>query len=160
MCNHKFEIQNLSRLRGTPQIVQIHSILVDKVSLIILTEYINQQTLKSCFSNFSHSFRIQIRQIFKELLRAVLRCHLKKIIHRDIKMENILYGSERGIVLIDFGLSVDLTNAWLDRKLSTAGTPVYMAPELFSDSLFHREHFNYYLDILLDNMILIPHYSE
>ena len=68
-------------------------------------------------------------------------------------MENVLYGDEKGIVLIDFGLSEDLTNIWLHRKLNTVGTPHYMAPELFSHFSFHREHFFYSFDSFRLNIL-------
>ena len=141
MLIQKSEILNLSKLRGTSHVLQIHSVLVGQYSLIILTEYIDQHTLKLPVSDCSLSFRKSARRIFKELLRAVLKCHRKKIVHRDIQLENVLYGADRGIVLIDFGLSVDLSQIGLGRKLDTAGTPAYMAPELFSHSSFRGEQF-------------------
>lgn len=51
------------------------------------------------------------------------------MIHRDIKLENILYSeSDRKIKLIDFGFSIKVPN---DKKLSIfCGTPSYMAPEI------------------------------
>lgn len=51
----------------------------------------------------------------------------EKIVHRDIKLENILFDSHRQVKIVDFGFSVSTT----DKKLRIfCGTPSYMAPEI------------------------------
>ncbi len=72
----------------------------------------------------------ELRFIFKQICGAVNYCHSQNIIHRDIKMENILINEQRQIKLIDFGFSVQIG---LENKLTVyCGTPSYMAPEIHS----------------------------
>lgn len=57
--------------------------------------------------------------------------HNKNVIHRDIKLENLLINTDtKQIKIIDFGFSIC---ALPDQKLkSFCGTPSYMAPEIVS----------------------------
>ncbi len=62
-------------------------------------------------------------------MSAVQYCHQKKIIHRDLKAENLLLDSEMNIKIADFGFSNEFVPG---NKLDTfCGSPPYAAPELF-----------------------------
>uniref|UniRef100_A0A8P4KEX7 non-specific serine/threonine protein kinase n=1 Tax=Dicentrarchus labrax TaxID=13489 RepID=A0A8P4KEX7_DICLA len=60
---------------------------------------------------------------------AVEYCHQKRIVHRDLKAENLLLDADMNIKIADFGFSNEFT---LGNKLDTfCGSPPYAAPELF-----------------------------
>ena len=70
-----------------------------------------------------------MRLIFFQIVSAVQYCHQKKIIHRDLKAENLLLDSEMNIKIADFGFSNEFIPG---NKLDTfCGSPPYAAPELF-----------------------------
>lgn len=65
------------------------------------------------------------KRILHDMSNALFYVHSQGIIHNDIKPANILYSKARGAVLIDFGLSSEMT----DKALHTGGSPWYIPPE-------------------------------
>lgn len=77
----------------------------------------------------------EAREIFRMIVSGADYCQYKGVIHRDLKLENILvnYDDDMRITelcLADFGLCHDLFNEMIAGK-DTCGTLPYMAPELF-----------------------------
>ena len=73
-------------------------------------------------------YNLKAKIIFKQVVDAVKYCHHKNVVHRDIKLENLLVNENRVVKLIDFGFSIAIDPA---TKLNIfCGTPSYMAPEI------------------------------
>uniref|UniRef100_A0A673ZX50 non-specific serine/threonine protein kinase n=1 Tax=Salmo trutta TaxID=8032 RepID=A0A673ZX50_SALTR len=71
----------------------------------------------------------EARAKFRQIVSAVHYCHLKNIVHRDLKAENLLLDADSNIKIADFGFSNEFT---MGNKLDTfCGSPPYAAPELF-----------------------------
>ena len=63
---------------------------------------------------------------------AISHIHKLDIVHRDLKLDNIMITTDKRIKLVDFGLSkVKPKNKMLKEF---GGTPIYMAPEIFDKS--------------------------
>lgn len=71
----------------------------------------------------------QIWKWFAEIAAAVKYLHSRKIIHRDIKVENIFLSQELSVKLGDFGISKVLEHS-MDLANSGVGTPYYLSPEI------------------------------
>ena len=89
-----------------------------------------------------------IAKIFNQIMSAVAYCHEKGIVHRDLKLENILFASESPdspVKIIDFGFSVllgkneinkdkdnenNLKKYGFKRMKSKVGTLYYISPEI------------------------------
>ena len=69
------------------------------------------------------------RAIFVQILMAVEYLHTTGIVHRDIKLENVLFDENRSMKLVDFGFSVGCRDPTKKLKIF-CGTPSYMAPEI------------------------------
>ncbi|MBS3744758.1 MAG: serine/threonine protein kinase [Wenzhouxiangellaceae bacterium] len=85
-----------------------------------------------------HRLDIHARlDLFVRICHGVSHAHQKGIVHRDLKPSNILVSMIDGVPrpkIIDFGIAVAETSARDRRRQNSAGTPVYMSPELFDDS--------------------------
>ena len=72
----------------------------------------------------------ECKYIFKQIVEGIVYLHSKNIIHRDIKLENLLLDEIKTLKIIDFGFSVCVKP---DQKINNfCGTPTYMAPEIVS----------------------------
>ena len=66
--------------------------------------------------------------MFRQIVEGIAYCHSQNIVHRDIKLENILLDCNRNVKIIDFGFSICI---YPEQKLKIfCGTPTYMAPEI------------------------------
>ena len=74
----------------------------------------------------------ETRELFRQLVDAVHFCHMNKIIHRDLKLENILFESKGGSIIkvVDFGIAGLYSGYKFD--VSDAGSLRYMAPEVLT----------------------------
>ena len=114
----------------------------------IITEYCNggdlQKALERHIQKFGKPFSQEIVQhLMKQIISAFKQIHGKQIIHRDIKLENILlnYGTNEDkknenlikatIKIIDFGFSTKVEEQGL--KYTTLGSPVNMDPLILSE---------------------------
>ena len=72
----------------------------------------------------------EARSLFLQLLSGVEAMHAACIVHRDIKLENVLFDEgQRTVKLVDFGFSVMVRDPAKRLKIF-CGTPSYMAPEI------------------------------
>lgn len=71
------------------------------------------------------------KSVFKQIIEALKYCHSKRILHRDIKLDNILLTVEGVVKITDFGISKQVKPG--ERMTEQCGTPAYIAPEILLD---------------------------
>ncbi|NXY13478.1 PAK3 kinase, partial [Atrichornis clamosus] len=103
------------------------SYLVDE-DLWLVMEYVDGGTLTSVLVQVFFEEGL-IAAISQECLKALDFLHSKKVIHRDVKSDNILLGLDGSVKLTDFGLCAQLTPE-RRRRSTMLGSPYWVAPEI------------------------------
>lgn len=76
-------------------------------------------------------------KLFTQLISGVWYIHQKKIVHRDLKLENLLLDRQRNVIITDFGFANRFEHRSDDLMQTSCGSPCYAAPELvISDGLY------------------------
>lgn len=76
----------------------------------------------------------QVRSIFRQVAEAIQHLHHNKIVHRDIKDENVIIDNHDRVQLIDFGSAAYVKPDRMFEKFS--GTLDYAAPEILNGSSY------------------------
>jgi fused-like protein len=79
----------------------------------------------------------EVQLIAQQLVRALFYLHSNRVIHRDMKPQNILIGSNNVVKLCDFGFARAMSNKTVVLN-SVKGTPLYMAPELVQEQPYNH----------------------
>ena len=84
-----------------------------------------------------------------DLCRALAAVHDAGLVHRDVKARNVMREGGGRIVLMDFGTGVSAESGLTD----VAGTPLYLAPEIFARQVATRASDVYSLGVLLYHLV-------
>jgi serine/threonine protein kinase len=119
-----------------PNIAAIYDVLEDKGEILLVLEYVDGVTLRH---------RIEERITIGEFLEIAIQCgealgaaHEHRIVHGDIKPENIMLTASQRVKILDFGVAkhfavsdpYQATESLASMGVSLSGTPAYMAPEV------------------------------
>lgn len=126
------EIEILKRFDNS-RIVKYYGSYSDSEHCYILTNYIDGVNLYEVENKFTED---QTKNIIKQLIEIVKIIHDKNVIHRDIKLENILLTKTGEIVLIDFGSAADISNG---PTTGLVGTCDYFSPEMVTGKTYGKD---------------------
>uniref|UniRef100_A0AAQ4PEZ8 non-specific serine/threonine protein kinase n=1 Tax=Gasterosteus aculeatus aculeatus TaxID=481459 RepID=A0AAQ4PEZ8_GASAC len=109
--------------------LQLFEVIETDKTLYLIMEYASGGEVFDYLVSHGRMKEVEARAKFRQIVSAVHYCHTKKIVHRDLKAENLLLDADANIKIADFGFSNEFT---LGNKLDTfCGSPPYAAPELF-----------------------------
>lgn len=122
------EVQ-IMKLLDHPHIIKLYQVMETKNMLYLVTEYAKNGEIFDYLANHGRLSELEARRKFWQILSAVEYCHNRKIVHRDLKAENLLLDSSMNIKIADFGFG----NFYKPGEpLATwCGSPPYAAPEVF-----------------------------
>ncbi|TPX34872.1 hypothetical protein SmJEL517_g02653 [Synchytrium microbalum] len=105
----------IMKLLNHPHIVKLYEVIDTPRELFLVMEYVAGEK--------------EARKHFRQIVSAVEYCHNLRVIHRDLKAENLLLDENLNVKIADFGFSNQFDpnehlNTW-------CGSPPYAAPELF-----------------------------
>ena len=125
----KDEARFLSSLNHQ-NIVRFFNIDIIEEKFVLVMEYVDGLSLREIIKREQHIDIERVKEITRQILEALIYAHDLNVIHRDLKPENILVNRAGIVKLTDFGLARFIKPGSI--SASTAGTPIYMAPEAWA----------------------------
>jgi len=143
------------------EISKLRTALIIAVLPACLHRYMVQGDLYKILQDERTLPESQVQEIAKQLVRALYYLHSNRVIHRDMKPQNILIGAHGRVKLCDFGFArvMSPTTVFLS---SIKGTPLYMAPELVREQPYDLSADLWSLGVILYELFvgLPPFYSD
>uniref|UniRef100_A0A7I2V4L1 MAP/microtubule affinity-regulating kinase 3 n=1 Tax=Homo sapiens TaxID=9606 RepID=A0A7I2V4L1_HUMAN len=124
-----FREVRIMKILNHPNIVKLFEVIETEKTLYLIMEYASGGEVFDYLVAHGRMKEKEARSKFRQIVSAVQYCHQKRIVHRDLKAENLLLDADMNIKIADFGFSNEFT---VGGKLDTfCGSPPYAAPELF-----------------------------
>uniref|UniRef100_UPI003AB0A125 NUAK family SNF1-like kinase 1 n=1 Tax=Centroberyx gerrardi TaxID=166262 RepID=UPI003AB0A125 len=121
------EIEITSSLRHA-NIIRFHEVFESRDKIVIVMEYASRGELYDYVHERRRLPETEARDIFRQITSAVHYCHKNGVVHRDLKLENILLDQDLNVKLADFGLSNHFQRGNLLQTY--CGSPLYASPEI------------------------------
>ncbi|XP_051516454.1 NUAK family SNF1-like kinase 1 [Myxocyprinus asiaticus] len=113
-----------------PNIIHLYEVFESRERIVMVMEYASGGELYEYIQEKQKLSEEEARHFFRQITSAVHYCHKNGVVHRDIKLENILLDKDLNVKLADFGLSNHYTR---DHFLDTfCGSPLYASPEIIN----------------------------
>ena len=142
-----------------PFIVQLHWTFQTRSHLYFVLEFCPGGELYYHLARVGRFDETAARFYFSEILLGLEYLHARNILHRDLKVENILLDEEGHIRLTDFGVSKVVADE-KDKFTSVVGTTEYFPPEMIKEEGYGRPFDYYSLGCVLYFLLTgrLPHY--
>jgi NIMA (never in mitosis gene a)-related kinase len=149
------EAKILSKL-DHPNIIKFKEVFIakkPKCTLNIVTDFADGGDLQTRMKNQKGKSlsETQILDWFTQICLALKHIHDRKIIHRDIKSQNVFLTENGMIKLGDFGIAKSLEWTW-QKAMTVVGTPYYLSPEILLNKPYSYKSDIWSLGVLLYEM--------
>jgi serine/threonine protein kinase len=112
----------------------------DDTTPCMVMQYLSGGTLTQHLQAYSPMPLVDLVDIIRQLAEALDYAHSLDIVHRDIKLDNVLLYDTGQVALSDFGLARALNETTLTNTGSMLGTPYYMSPEQIQPNRYPLDH--------------------
>lgn len=112
-------------------VIRLLEVFESPKHLLIVMEFSGGGDLLKYIKTHGRLSESKAREYFIQIVYGLAHCHWRSVLHRDVKLDNILLDSNGGVKLWDFGVSKIMKK---DQVINEqCGTPAYIAPEIISD---------------------------
>ncbi|NXJ02352.1 M3K19 kinase, partial [Psophia crepitans] len=137
------EVDLLKTLKHVNIVTYLGTCLEDNI-LSIFMEFVPGGSISSIINRFGPLPEIVLCKYTKQILQGVAYLHDNRVVHRDIKGNNVMLMPNGIVKLIDFGCArrlawVSLSGTQSEMLKSMHGTPYWMAPEVINESGYGRK---------------------
>ena len=132
-------------------VVTVHGVGTHEDRAGLWMELVRGVTLEQLLTTNGPFSAAAAAQAGLDLCRALTAIHAAGLIHRDVKAQNVVREDGGRIVLMDLGTGRDLAHG--DNAVGVAGTPLYLAPEIFTGGAASVRSDVYSLGVLLYHLV-------
>jgi serine/threonine protein kinase len=112
-----------------PNVVQVYDVGEDERGPFIVMEYVEGETLADELRRRGRLPAAEVVAVGIEICSALEAAHRERLVHRDIKPQNVLRRAEGQVKLADFGIARSLDAGRHTEVGTVLGTAAYLAPE-------------------------------
>lgn len=150
----KFRQESLSAASLThPNIVNIYDTGIENDIYYIVMEYVKGETLKNYIKRKGKLSESETVKISRQIAEALKHAHANKIVHRDIKPDNILMTEEGTAKVTDFGIARASTSSTINSASNVIGSVHYFSPEQARGGYVDEKSDIYSLGVVMYEMI-------
>lgn len=112
-----------------PHIVRVLDFGIENRTPFLVMDYAPGGTIRALHPKNTRLPLDVVSSYLRQVADALQYAHQQKIVHRDVKPENILLGARQEVMLSDFGIALVVHTSVYQNTQDTTGTISYMAPE-------------------------------
>jgi TolB-like protein/Tfp pilus assembly protein PilF len=142
----------LARVRH-PNVITVHGVAVNEGRVGLWMELVRGATLEQLLRERGPFSAREAALIGVDLCRALAALHGAGLIHRDVKAQNVMREDGGRLVLMDLGTGRETSQPATRAAADMAGTPLYLAPEIFDGEPASARTDLYSLGVLLYRLV-------
>ena len=124
------EIYILKKIKHV-NVIRLLEVFESAKQVLLVMEYAGGGDLLHYVKQRKYLSEQEAKPIFKQIVYGLAHIHSRNVLHRDIKLDNILLDAEGAVKICDFGVSKIIDKHKLIND--QCGTPAYIAPEIITN---------------------------
>ncbi|PTI07260.1 Stk1 family PASTA domain-containing Ser/Thr kinase [Staphylococcus xylosus] len=147
------EVHNLTQL-SHDNIVNVFDVTEDDENFYLVMEYIEGLTLSEYIQKNQPLDVDTILNFINQIINGIKHAHDTKIVHRDIKPQNILVDKNQTLKILDFGIAKALSETTMTETNHVLGTVQYLSPEQARGDITDNGTDIYSMGVVLYEMLI------